>query len=560
MNLKKIFLLSIIPVVILFSVSCNKNQIQQTEYVYNSDFFDYSFNQEQLKYIIYNSNFFTVNNKKIDNLDKNKVNFIIQKKKNNFITYKNFNITNNNGFSDIDSFYDNSQFNINDLKNLYSKNYIKNLKKSKFPKSDFIPNIQIAIFDIYTNKKIFNKILPNWIDFDNIRFQGWKNNKEQIQYLEIALNFYFKAFKIKEFERFKINVLDDESIWIQMLDKLGNDIYKNYKQTKFVLPNFKNYNNKKTWPRQFDLDINEEIPFFNEIFKEPNLSFKKNPLLINSVEDLVEGNSLYKYTTTKGFASLLYNFKELTKITIPNLHFEQNFTIDLDKTLKLNNNLFLNSQTILPIFINENYSNFKWYSIDLNSHRHIFDGYYLENNLKFNFENKYTLANFKKFLNKNSNKMEFKSQLSLEEFTKVNLKKIISYFIYQNQNNKILWNGFSMKEFDAFNFLDNQYLNNPLRWIEILTTLVYNSFLFDFEDNNNLVPLNVKFKNIRTNNETAGSIIVDINIIDLKNKKIILETKNIFINGFKGFDYSKINEYLLQNSSISFENAPNFVI
>ncbi|VEU74553.1 Uncharacterised protein [Mycoplasmopsis citelli] len=516
----------------MLAFSCSKIQVQTNDF--NQKLFDWVYNKEQLNYLIKNHLFFNQINFK-----ENKIQVEKLKEQKNNLFLKKFN-------NDLEILYQNSEIKVEELKIFSSNNYLNSIKKEKFNNLSFFPNLQYALFDIFLNKDLFKLAIPNWINFSEIRFEAFLKNKEQQEYLAKVLSFYLKAFEIPHFSHVEIIFNNDKSVLISLKNEQNQDLFPNWKKFKFELPNFKDYNQRKTWNRNFDLNINDSEVLLNEKFNDLEFLFKNNPLLINSYESLIENSSILHKISAKGFLVLLKYLQRY--INIHSVNLKTPLRVNLEKSFEIPLHLPLNnSGLIFPITLeNESKKQYRWYSVDFSKHHHVLSGYFVNDNLNFENNFDYTLSNFDQY--SDNKEMKIKSSLSLEDFAQANLQKIFDYFLYLNKDNEAIWNGVKMKEFDPYEFSDNLLRQNPLQWIVAQVAVILNSYLFDFENTQGFSPLDIQIKNIKTDPQNLGQIILSLDITNLKNNKILLNLKNLKIGGFRGFDYSDINKFKNKNS------------
>ncbi|VEU76433.1 MAG3240 family lipoprotein [Mycoplasmopsis columboralis] len=505
----------------LMVVSCYQTNNKENKYL--TELFDWTSNKNQLNYLLDNNMFFFQ-----DDIHSNpKQNSDLLKQKND----SSIGLVNQN----IEDFYSKNTIDLQELKTLFSKSYLKQIKANKFKSQEFIPNLQYALFDIYVNLDLFKNSIPNLIDLTDIRFIAFKQNIEQQNYWNKLMTFYLKAFDIPNFSQAYLNFHDDQTVSINLLDSENRPIYKNWEQIKFVLPDFKNYNRRKTWNRNFELEITDNEILFNEKFKDADFSLKSNPLLVSSFEDIIENSSILKKISIKGLFVLLNYLNKYIQITNDfKVNWEDTFSSLHDLPLK-------NSGIVAPLIVEKDNQKFKWYSIDFSKHKHVLNGFYIQNNLDFNKSFDFTLSKYDLF--ESENKMQIKSSLKLEEFINNNLQQILNYFIFQNKDNLNIWNGMKMSEFEPQQ-LENSFLEeNPINWILLQVSVLINSYLFEYENQNGFTPMMLKLKSFNADNSQLGTLDIILDLVDLKRNKVIISNISSHLKGFKGYDYNKLKDF-----------------
>lgn len=539
--MKKVKLLFTVPIIFspILAISCSQNQV---DFQYKEDVFQMAENPEQLQTLLANGIFFQ--KEKAVKLNTNQIQNLI----------KNFHKNNNDSKVTLEALYNSSSVDMQKL-NIFGLSYLKEIKKE----AKFTTNLQAIIYDILLNTNYYGFIFPNLISPDNIRIQAWKINQEQKTYFEVLLKFYLQGLKIKDLDSVRVTFNELDKINIALLDSNQNYLFDNWQNINFELPKFRDYNKNKTFPNKFALNINDSEVLFNEYIKNHNLSFKSNPLLINTVENIIDNVPIYKRATSKGLISTLYKMQDSTEIKVPFYKQDEDLKYQINWTKTLEHpwtNFLNNSYTIVPLYIdvfkkNGTVQTYKWYSIDFNNHRHIFDGFYLEPNLDFDIQKKYSLANFSQF--EQNQEMHFESQINLKSFLETNLLNILNFYLNDNFDNLSLWNGQSMNNFDPFNFQNKFSSHKQFHFLSILISLILNSFLFSFENNKLIEPIVANFSQIQINDKQAGTIETNLEIRKLRDFQLIYKSPKILISGFNGFNLDNLKKFKKEYPETNFK-------
>lgn len=512
---------------------------------------------------------------KIYSLKKNNqnLNYLNAKVENNLISFKDLN---KNYVASFNKKQDVAKQNINpnDIYIQYSQDedknnafYLNTEFEKKYQTQTFVPDIQMSIFKILSNKQNFNQAIPNWIDINAIRSFAWVKNKEQVSYLEDLLTIHLKAFDIKsndnrEFHKAKFtNVKNTDfevTFNVELLDKNEKQITNNKNETTFFINNFLNY--AKATPLRLNIKNNDTEVLFNEYLNFPSLDFKTNPFLFIGYDNFVDGTfDLNKLYTAKSFASFLTRFPELVDLKVP---YEKRLE---DEKYELTNKIEYadfpsNTYSVLKLEVkvtkkNGNTEVYPWYSIDINRHYHLFKGYATSLLLNYRHNQLWSFINLRRLANPDFIVPE---GIDPNTFYENSILNIVSFTFWKQRNNLAIWNNKEMIENEAFDTLLNsqrslKYIENEISNI-VLTFLIGNKkgdFLSGIKD----IKLEyVNFKN-------PGSLEIKINFLDYNNNSLLSklnQNKVISVNYFKGANIKNINKWVKanSNSSISLNNVP----
>ncbi|WP_416738070.1 MAG3240 family lipoprotein [Mycoplasmopsis meleagridis] len=415
-----------------------------------------------------------------------------------------------------------------------------------------LPNLQYFLYLAANNNplKITNKNKLN-----SMRNIAFLNSNKQKNYFLLTLNFYLNeyrfVYKNKIIKQILFNdlILDKNDIKVQFsfLDE-DNKIIKFHEY--FYLTNFIDY--AKFYPNLIDkkskqsislnlLDKNVSVTNFSEEVNNPTIKFKDNLFNLVDFDSLMHPNSKYLEFNLNGFKYLVDNFKDYMYITDANN--DTNYEIEnFEITNLLNDSYAIGKMLVKDTKTNKYYN---WYSINFTPHHHLFNGFYIENELnlldKKNKNNYWSYSNLE-IINGNVN---YPRAINADSFFDDNLLTIMNFLIEKNINNLQLWNNKNMYDFSDL------YVINNKKEIEKKLSLIFSQFvlLYFIKKNDSLireVKVEIDPENDFYNYKNElGTIPFKVDFIDYNNKSMLSDrnrNKIFILKGFLGTDFSDIEK------------------
>lgn len=482
---KKILIFSALntPLLPLISLSCVKNNEENQNYInkmielannqnLNLDQFWYLINQDLTKdkpifkkiqkekdqyYLITNSNKYQLN---LNNTNYQYGNF--DNDKNTYIWKENVNENTDLDVLFLNLFNPQSESFEVYIKKLWSKDFFnKNQYKSIF---DNLPNLQWIAFKALKSNLLSN---PYKINSQNARKIGFFNSDFQKSIFEKEFLMHLKAFKIVKNNQalsqiaitnwnldennnlsFNIDFLDEKNQ--SMLSETQKKL-KIYLDDAFIVENYYKYRDLAT--NEFlSLNknlVNKNISFFTEFTNQPKLSLKNNIFNFLDFDSIMHPLKGYEYFNLNGFKFLIENYPELFYLSNVSEDFDYKFS-NFEISNLLNDSYSIGKLNVE--ITNKNDGNkqiLPWFTINFNLHHHIFEGFFISNELGLindkprNSENYFSYYSYPKNqdnsgLDTNGNiiKPQF---IDANDFMDENLIDIVNFLINQNINNLNLW-------------------------------------------------------------------------------------------------------------------------
>lgn len=550
-------------------------------------------NNFELKQVVKENDnlFLSINNKKYslksflksvnDNWDILSKNWEIVTNKNNSLIRK------GNNSTDVNVFFENDN---SDFKNLGYVNYVKRLFKSKYNNlanaSKNLPDLQMILQVAISGSNRFsiwkNQLSSNLLRIENIFDENAILNQFK-EYFEKQATFYLKAYKIvnkenKEFEKLIITSKEKEEykgknilkIKVDLLDKNNQSILNNDQKNKvFYLMDFQDSNPRYHAFQKYgnfeidsSLETNEKSKsLFNEMFKEPTLSFGKNLFNFNDFDSLMHPSKPYLGFNLNSFMQFYNAYKEKVKINVPDENYEVKIKeIKFDKIL---NNSHSIGKAIVEIKNKKTnrVQEANWFTIDFTyAHKHIFDGFYIQNKLDCD-----PLKNdefFSYYINKGigaNNELKLPEGINAEEFYNTNLIDIVNFIIYQNRDSFNIWNNKKMNKNSVL-----EIIQNKAEFEKKISTLI-SQYVLKFFINNKKPGYEELIKEVKVtidpNNDYdalkygVGKLPIRIDFINHKNEDMIknISERKFLLGGFVGYDFSDIEAKLKTLTDADFE-------
>lgn len=497
MKSKLLFLYGLIPlssIPVLISISCN-----QQKNIFVESFSYKNFTKNQL---------ITLNNKIefssiFNQADSEKINKFIN------------NLKETNEYQQIDFDTIIKQYSSSDLihNSLLSRNRIIS---SLYPNQQFIPEIQLIVYEIFDNFDYYKNIYPNLINIKNIRSISYAQNTEQIFYLENLIALHLNKFNI---DNKIINVELTEIKSIENNTGISFKVILNNKiiEQEFYLKGFFSY---KSINKNYNFEDTQNNLRFNEYLSEIKINFTDKKFNIINFDSLVD-NPKNSYNLL-AFVKLLTDYSNTIKIEVP----EYRKNIDKSYELIFNPNKTSLTQsmhqdyffTIKVTKVNGKVEYFDFNSINFTNHYHLFNGYRDMDDKRYTFP--YTTV------------ISFENDINAFVRTKIN-QTIIDTF-NKFKNNLLVFNNKKMSEIEAYELI--KYMPESIKFIEFE---IYREIIqyFPVTTLENYLA-DIKLTNLTLDKSIPGKIYFNIDLLNNQKQSLIdEETKKITfeITGFKGY-------------------------
>lgn len=405
----------------------------------------------------------------------------------------------------------------NDLihSSLLRRNKIKN---DLYNNENFLPEIQLIIYDIYDNYDYYKRIYPNLIDIKNIRSISYLNNTEQIFYLEnlIALNLNRYSIDSKN-QNFNVKIKDIHSIEDNTAIKFKIELNGKNIDNEFYLKGFFSY---KYVNNNYNFEDDDNKVRFNEYLSDIKMNFSDKRFNIINFDSLVDNpRNSYNLLT---FIKLISDFSQSVELEVPE------YRKNIDKSYKL---IFKPNKTSLTkemfqdyfftVIVTKNNGEvqyYDWNSINFTNHYHLFNGYKDSNNIRFSYPSTTSI----KFNN------------DPNEFVREKLSQILIETFDKYKDNLLVFNNKRMNEIEAYEFIN--YMPESIKFIQFQ---VYKEVIQYFPPKNIENYLTeVKFLNFNIDKSIPGKIYFNIDLLNNNNQSLIdQKTRQITfeISGFKGY-------------------------
>ncbi|WP_051617799.1 MAG3240 family lipoprotein [Mycoplasmopsis iners] len=409
-----------------------------------------------------------------------------------------------------------------------------------------LPNLQLLIYKALSNNPLFIK---NKNAVDNLRLTAFAKSLEQQKYFLDSLNFYLKKYQFTS-EKGELGKVQMSNIVLNSGYLSAKFSFWNQKNTEEIAQPITLYldgffNNETVYKKYPDkltnqiLDLNDNSIHLNEQYNNPLIKFKNNILNLIDFDATMHSGILYKQYNINSFKYLIDNWKEI--FLIDNLNDQKLYEIvNFEFTDLLNNSYSIG---LLNVKVGETI--YPWYSIDFTEHKHLFNGFYIKNEL--GLLNKKTSENYFSYstLTKQNDQLVYPQGIDANAFFEANLEDIVNFGIMQNVNNLAMWNNFSMFEVSPEYVISNK-AEFEKKLSLIISQLV---LLYYIKNSDNTLIKEVKIT-IDPNNDfynanyDLGSIPIKIDFIDHKNNQMLnLNNQNLTfeLKGFKGTNFAQID-------------------
>lgn len=430
--------------------------------------------------------------------------------------------------------------------------------------------------------------------YSDIRSQALLNDQKTQENYKKLLNLMFSQYDIydekleRKFDHIDLFLEKGSNstflkVKIDFLDKNNLSILKPQQKKYFVIDNFKNDYRDISYPN-YTYTIDDQEQLFNEYVKNPRISFQKNLLEMNSFEDLIKNLNPILNLNSQAIVKLFYKYPNIFNIDV-----EKKYKEDKEyKVIKVEDYYYKESKEegvkntkslvcfTVEITKNDNKKVYKkWYSPDFDSHQHLLNPYYLDQNISIfdiKKENIFGVGSYSK-INPIIKWPEGKNPL---KFFKKNIEFLFNFFAYFYSKNSVIWKENNQKDIEncelwdkyqdsitAFEYRINAYLSN----------YIFADFKFEnLQNDQGLKPYYLKIlklENIDWTKIDSGALPIKFLWIPIDKKQNILsvdEAKKFsellsdtyYWYGFKGTNFSNINKYIEENKEkINEKNYPN---